>query len=437
MDGSATGSVRRLGIVANWPQFSLLVLINACVGGMVGLERTVVPLVATEEFHLTSDTLIFSFIVAFGIVKALANVLSGKLADRFTRKAMLVAGWLIAVPVPFMLAWGPSWTWILTANVLLGASQGFTWSMTVAMKNDLVGAGQRGLAMGLNEFAGYGGLGATALLTGYVAARTGLRPEPFYIGFVYTALGLGLSIVAVRDTTAFVRHVTPSTAATSSTAPPVEQTVDRQHATRTMFGVCQAGLVNNLNDGLSWGVLPLLFSARGLGIEAIGVIKAVYPLTWSLAQLGTGALADRAGRRPLIAWGMAVQAAGLTLIGAAVPSAYTSGLAGAVVLGVGTAMVYPALLATAADIAHPAQRATTLGWYRFWRDLGYPSGALLAGIVSAAFGLASAVYVAALLTFISGLVANVSIAPHARADRSEGLRRPVSAHQLPNRRATS
>src|SRR5262249_4179357 len=287
---------RRVGIRENWTQFSLLVLISVCVGGMVGLERTVVPLVATEEFHLTSDTLIFSFIVAFGLVKALANALSGKLADRLTRKATLVSGWLIGVPVPFMLAWGPSWSWILAANVLLGANQGFTWSMTVAMKNDLVGTGQRGLAMGLNEFAGYGGLGATALLTGYIAARTGLRPEPFYIGFVYVALGLRLSVAALRDTTRFVRHAIPSPAA-KRPAPPFEQTLDPQHAKRTMFGVCQAGLVNNLNDGLSWGVLPLLFTAHGLGIGAIGVIKAVYPLTWSLAQLGTGAMADRAGRR--------------------------------------------------------------------------------------------------------------------------------------------
>src|SRR5262249_24150315 len=242
------------------------------------------------------------------------------------------------------------------------------WSMTVAMKNDLVGTGQRGLAMGLNEFAGYGGLGATALLTGYIAARTGLRPDPFYIGFVYVALGLGLSIAAVRDTTVFVRHAIPSPAA-KRPAPPFEQTLDPQHAKRTMFGVCQAGLVNNLNDGLSWGVLPLLFTAHGLGIGAIGVIKAAYPLTWSLAQLGTGAMADRAGRRPLIASGMAAQAAGLALIGAGVPSAYASGLVGAIVLGLGTALAYPALLATAADIAPPAQRATTLGWYRFWRDL--------------------------------------------------------------------
>lgn len=392
---------RRLGIRENRAQFSLLVLVNFCVGGMVGLERTVVPLVATEEFHLTSDTLIFSFIVAFGLVKALSNVASGFLADRFTRKAMLIAGWAIGLPVPFMLAWGPSWTWIVAANVLLGANQGFTWSMTVAMKNDLVGARQRGTAMGLNEFAGYGGLGVTALLTGYIAARTGLRPEPFYLGIVYAILGLGLSVLAVRDTSGFLRDAAPPA------APEVRPsgTLDAASARRTMFGVCQAGLVNNLNDGMSWGVLPLLFAAHGLAVDEIGIIKAIYPLTWSVGQLATGALADRAGRRPLILWGMIVQAFALGVIGAGMPSTYASGALGAVLLGAGTAMVYPALLAAAAEISPASRRATTLGWYRFWRDLGYPAGALLAGVVSARFGLVWAVYLAGVLTFASGAIA--------------------------------
>src|SRR6185436_10990720 len=239
---STDGRAVRLGIGENWPQFSLLVVINACVGGMVGLERTVVPLVATQEFHLTSDTLIFSFIVAFGLVKALANMASGMLADRFTRKAMLVGGWLMGLPVPFMLAWGPSWNWILAANVLLGASQGCTWSMTVTMKNDLVGTRQRGLAMGLNEFAGYGGLGVTALLTGYIAARSSLRPEPFYLGIAYVVVGLGLSLLAVRDTTPLSRDVADPSHSVSAKSPDVESRSIR----RTMFGVCQAGLVNNL-----------------------------------------------------------------------------------------------------------------------------------------------------------------------------------------------
>jgi MFS family permease len=422
---STDGIAVRLGIAENWPQFSLLVLINACVGGMVGLERTVVPLVATQEFHLTSDMLIFSFIVAFGVVKALANVASGMLADRFTRKAMLVGGWLMGLPVPFMLAWGPSWNWILAANVLLGASQGFTWSMTVTMKNDLVGSRQRGLAMGLNEFAGYGGLGITALLTGYIAARTGLRPEPFYLGIVYALLGLGLSIVAVRDTSGFLRHAT-SAPMTGAATRHVALSLEPESAKRTMFAVCQAGLVNNLNDGISWGVLPLLFAAHGLAVDDIGIIKAIYPLTWSLSQLGTGALADRAGRRPLIMWGMIVQALALGVIGFGVPSAYASGIAGALLLGLGTAMVYPALLATAADISPAARRATTLGWYRFWRDLGYPAGALLAGFVSAACGLVWAVYLAGFLTLVSGVVA---------ASSMRTLRLPTSAGPFDSRRS--
>jgi MFS family permease len=403
-----------LGIRQNWPQFALLVLVNACVGGMVGLERTVVPLVATEEFHLTSDAVIFSFIVAFGLVKALSNVASGWLADRFTRKTMLVTGWLIGVPVPFMLGWGPSWSWIVAANVLLGASQGFTWSMTVTMKNDLAGARQRGLAMGLNEFAGYGGLGITALLTGYIAARTGLRPEPFYLGIGYAIVGLALSAFAVRDTTGFARQA-PARSPGHQPAPPVLQTMDPPAAKRTMIAVCQAGLVNNLNDGISWGVLPLLFAAHGVTVADIGIIKAVYPLTWSTGQLGTGALSDRVGRRPLIASGMVVQAIALALIATGQPSTYVSGVAGAVLLGLGTAMVYPALLAAAADTAMPATRATTLGWYRFWRDLGYPAGALLAGAVGGMFGLVWAVVAGAVLTLASGLLAALLMKPHQAA----------------------
>ena len=406
MDLSATHSGPRLGIRENWPQFSLLVLINACVGGMVGLERTVVPLVATEEFHLTSDTLILSFILAFGAVKAVSNIASGLLADRFTRKVVLVSGWLVGLPVPFMLAWGPTWTWFIAANVLLGANQGLTWSMTVTMKNDLVGTRQRGLAMGLNEFAGYGGLGLTALVTGYIAARTGLRPEPFYLGIVYATVGLLLSLVAIRDTTGMVRVTTDRPAVAAR----VELPLDRRVAARTMFGVCQAGLVNNLNDGICWGVLPLLFAAHGVSVDGIGVIKAVYPLTWSLGQLGTGHLADIIGRRPLIVWGMVLQAVSLGVIGLGMSRPFASGMSGAVLLGIGTAMVYPALLAAAADVSLPASRATTLGWYRLWRDLGYPAGALLAGAVSGAFGLVWAIYLAGLLTFVSGVVASWSLA---------------------------
>ena len=403
----APGRAVRLGLRENLAQFSLLVLVNAFVGGMVGLERTVVPLVGTEEFRIGSEVVVFSFIIAFGLIKAVLNLVSGVLADRFTRKAVLVAGWVIALPVPFILAWGPSWAWIVGANVLLGISQGLAWSMTVNMKIDLVGPGRRGLALGLNEAAGYGALGATALLTGYLAARHGLRPEPFYVGIVYAVLGLALSIFLVRDTRDHarleaVRHL--STAQTSSTSLP-QVFAETSWRNRTLFSVSQAGLVNNLNDGMSWGVFPLLFVANGVTLTEVGLIKAVYPVVWGVGQVATGLLADRAGRKPLIVWGMVVQAAGHAVIGVGLAAPFLAGLIGSVLLGAGTAMVYPALLAAVGDVAHPAWRATSVGVYRFWRDLGYAVGALMAGVVAAVFGLVWAVHAAGLLTFLSGVVA--------------------------------
>jgi MFS family permease len=395
----ATLVAPRPGLRENWPQFALLVAVNALVGGMVGLERTVVPLVATEEFRIASNVLIFSFILAFGLVKAFANLAAGMLADRFTRKNVLVTGWMIGLPVPFMLAYGPSWSWIVAANVLLGASQGFTWSMTVAMKVDLASSRERGLAMGLNECAGYGAVGLTALLTGYVAARTGLRPAPFYIGIVYAVIGLLLSVAVVRDTSAFVPVA--SDAAAPSAGP---RTIDGAQSRRAMWAASQAGFVNNLNDGVSWGVLPLLFAAHGLNVESIGLIKAIYPLTWGIGQIATGALADRAGRRPLIVWGMTVQALALAVVAFGINEPFSTGIIGALLLGIGTAMVYPALLALVSDVAPPVTRATSLGWYRWWRDLGYVGGALVAGIIGNLFGLVWALHIAALLTFASGVV---------------------------------
>ena len=397
----------RLGLRENLAQFSLLVLVNAFVGGMVGLERTVVPLVGTEEFGIGSEVVVFSFIIAFGLIKALLNLTSGVLADRFTRKTVLVAGWIAGLPVPFMLAWGPSWTWIIAANVLLGISQGLAWSMTVNMKIDLAGPKQRGLAMGLNEAAGYGALGATALFTGYVAASYGLRPEPFYIGIVYAVLGLVLSAFLVHDTRRHARleagsHDGAERLPHASTAHVFAETSWRN---RTLFSVSQAGLVNNLNDGMSWGVFPLLFVANGLALGEVGLIKAVYPVVWGVGQIATGLLADRIGRKPLIVWGMAVQAIGHAVIGLGLAAPLLAGLIGSVLLGAGTAMVYPALLAAVGDVAHPAWRATSVGVYRFWRDLGYAVGALMAGVVAAMFGLVWAVHAAGLLTFLSGLVA--------------------------------
>jgi MFS family permease len=396
-----------LGLQENLAQFSLLVLINAFVGGMVGLERTVVPLIGTEEFGIGSEVVVFSFIITFGLVKACVNLVSGLLADRYTRKTVLVAGWVVGLPVPFMLAYGPSWAWIVGANVLLGISQGLAWSMTVNMKIDLVGPGRRGFAMGLNEAAGYGALGLTALATGYVAARYGLRPQPFYFGIVYSILGLVLSVFLARDTRGHARleasahHVSPSIEA-PSTANVFAETSWRN---KTLFSASQAGLVNNLNDGMSWGVFPLLFVAHGVSLEGVGLIKAVYPIIWGGAQIVTGSLADRIGRKPLIVGGMLVQAAGHAVIGLGLAAPMRAGLIGSVFLGVGTAMVYPALLAAVSDVAHPAWRAKSVGVYRFWRDLGYAVGALMAGVVAAVWGLVWAVHVAGILTALSGLLA--------------------------------
>jgi MFS family permease len=417
-----------LGIRENWGQFWLLVLVNAFVGGMVGLERTVVPLVGTEEFHIGSALVVFSFIIAFGVVKAFSNLASGVLADHFTRKSVLVAGWAIGLPVPFLLGWGPTWGWIVIANVLLGLSQGLTWSMTVNMKIDLAGGSHRGLAMGLNEFAGYAAVGVTALATGYIAARYGLRPEPFYLGIAYTILGCALSLWAVRDTRAHANleaalrpghHKAPVSARHTSWV--VAETSWRN---RTLFGASQAGLVNNLNDGMSWGVFPILFAAHGVGLEGIGLIKAVYPLTWAIGQLATGVLSDRIGRKPLIVAGMLVQAAAHVIIGFGLTRPLVTGIAGSVLLGAGTAMVYPALLAAVGDVAHPSWRARAVGVYRFWRDMGYAIGALMAGLVAGALGLVWSVHVAGALTFASGLLAWIAMREtlQLNAPRQETLR---------------
>jgi MFS family permease len=397
----------RLGLRENVAQFSLLVLVNAFVGGMVGLERTVVPLVGTEEFGIGSEVVVFSFIIAFGLIKAVLNLASGVLADRFTRKSVLVTGWIAGLPVPFMLGWGSSWTWIVAANVLLGVSQGLAWSMTVNMKIDLVGPAQRGLAMGLNEAAGYGALGATALFTGYIAASYGLRPEPFYIGIVYAVLGLVVSMFLVQDTRRHARLEAGRHGGLEQVQHPSTARVfaDTSWRNKTLFSVSQAGLVNNLNDGMAWGVFPLLFVANGVALTEVGVIKAVYPVVWGAGQIVTGLVADRIGRKPLIVWGMVVQAIGHAVIGLGLAMPFLAGLIGSVLLGVGTAMVYPALLAAVGDVAHPAWRATSVGVYRFWRDLGYAAGALMAGIVAAMLGLVWAVHAAGLLTFLSGLVA--------------------------------
>lgn len=395
-----------LGLRENWQQFSLLVLVNMMVGGMVGLERTVVPLVGTEEFHIQSDVVVFSFIIAFGVIKAFTNLISGVLADKYTRKKVLIWGWLVGLPVPFILAFAPSWNWILFANVLLGISQGLAWSMTVNMKIDLVGKKSRGLAMGLNEAAGYGAVGLTALLTGYLASYYGLRPQPFYIGMAYTIIGLLLSVFAIRDTRKFAQLEALQVSTDETEHKPSLWWVFKETSfkNKNLFSISQAGMINNLNDGMSWGVFPLLFMSMGVGLEGVGWIKAVYPVVWGVGQIVTGPLADKIGRKPLIVWGMFVQVLGHIIIGFEWLEPLTSGLMGSVLLGIGTAMVYPALLAAVSDTAHPTWRASSLGVYRFWRDMGYAIGALMAGIVGNFFGLEWAVHIAGLITLISGII---------------------------------
>lgn len=395
----------KLGLCANWAQFSLLVLVNAFVGGMAGLERSILPAIAEQEFGIAARTAILSFIVAFGLTKAAANYLAGRLADRHGRRRILVAGWLVALPVPFLLMYAPSWNWIVFANVLLGISQGLTWSVTVIMKIDLAGPRQRGLAMGLNEFAGYVAVAGSALGTAWIAAAYGLRPEPFYLGVVLALLGLLLSVFAVRETRQHAAH--ESALAGDAAPPPSQREVFRRTSftDRNLSSVSQAGLVNNLNDGMAWGLFPLWFAALGMSLGQIGVLAAVYPAVWGIAQLATGAWSDRIGRKWLIAAGMWVQAAGIVTV--LLAGGMATSLAGAVLLGLGTAMVYPTLLAAVGDVAQPSWRASAVGVYRLWRDLGYAAGALFAGLIADRFGMQASIAAIAALTFASGLVVAV------------------------------
>src|SRR5712672_3272254 len=392
----------RLGLKENWRQFALLMLVNAFVGGMVGMERTVVPLIGSEEFGITSTTLVVSFIVSFGVIKALANLVSGQLADRWGRKRVLILGWLVGLPVPFMIIWAPSWGWVIAANALLGINQGLAWSMTVIMKVDLVGPKSRGLAVGLNEFAGYLAVGITAFLTGYLASRYGLRPVPIYLGVGYAVLGTVLSIMLVRDTREHVRLEAAAHSQQSNSMSFREIFALTSFRDRNLFAASQAGLVNNLNDGMSWGIFPLFFASFGLGVERIGILKAVYPATWGILQIATGPLSDRWGRKGLIVAGMWIQSAGLFLTAAT--RQFEWWLVGSLLLGLGTAMVYPSLIAAVSDASHPTWRARSLSVYRFWRDLGYAIGALSAGIIADLFGIAWAIGVIGALTFISGTI---------------------------------
>ena len=411
-----------LGLTENIGQFSLLVLINAFVGGMVGLERTVLPLIAERDFGIASRSAILSFIISFGVVKAFSNLIAGRYSDRIGRKKLLVFGWLFGIPVPFLIIWAPSWTVVTFANVLLGINQGLCWSTTVIMKIDLVGPKRRGFAMGLNEFAGYGAIALAALASGYLASIYGLRPAPFYLGIAFAVLGLLLSLTIVRDTTAHASeevrlHHEPQTQPTFK-----EVFSETTYRNPTLFSVSQAGLVNNLNDGMAWGLFPLLFAAHGLGVESIAVLVATYPAVWSVLQIATGALSDRRGRKVMIVIGMWIQGAGILLV-AATPTLASSRagtfflwIIGSVLLGVGTALVYPTLLAAIGDVVHPTWRASAVGVYRLWRDLGYAVGALLSGVVADLFGLTWAIVVVAILTFVSGVIAALRMTETKRAN---------------------
>lgn len=394
----------RLGLRENLGQFSLLIVVNAFVGAMVGMERTLLPAIAEQAFQLAAKTAVLSFIVVFGVTKALTNYTAGRLSDRVGRKRVLVAGWIAAAPVPFLLMWAPSWAWVLIANAFLGVSQGLTWSTTVIMKIDLAGPRNRGLAMGLNEFAGYFAVAGSALATGFVAARYGLRPEPFYLGVAYVALGLALSVLCVRETSHHVAAETQLHGALTAEHMPSQRDIFWRTSLldRELSSVSQAGLVNNMNDGMAWGLFPVFFSAAHMDIEQIGMLSAIYPATWGIAQLFTGAWSDRVGRKWLIASGMIIQALGIGVV--TLSGAFAGFAAGAGLIGLGTAFVYPTLLAAIGDVAHPSWRASAVGVYRLWRDLGYAIGALLAGITADLLGLSAAMWLIAALTLASGLV---------------------------------
>jgi MFS family permease len=421
-----------LGLRENLAQFSLLVVVNAFVGATVGMERTVLPAIGEQEFGLAARTAVLTFIVVFGLTKAVTNYLAGRCADRFGRKRILIAGWLVALPVPFILMWAPDWSWVLVANALLGISQGLTWSTTVIMKIDLVGAEQRGLAMGLNEFAGYAAVAAAAFATGWVATHEGLRPEPFYLGVAFVVAGLALS-TRVRDTTAHaalesgLRTGDACVAPTARAAPTASPLRPREVFWRTTIGdrnlasVSQAGLVNNLNDGMAWGLFPLFFAATSMDFAQIGALTAIYPATWGVAQVATGALSDRYGRKWLIAGGMWLQAAGIAVV--SLSSSFSTAAIGAILLGLGTAMVYPTLLAVIGDVAHPSWRASAVGVYRLWRDLGYAVGALLAGAAADLLGLAGAMQVVAAITFASGVLAAARMHETLQTSRAYAQRR--------------
>lgn len=392
----------KLGLKENAFQFTLLVIVNAFVGAMIGLERTLLPEIAEKDFGMVAKSAILSFIVMFGLSKAFTNYFAGRFSDKYGRKIVLIIGWLFAIPVPFLLIKAPNWNWIILANLFLGVSQGLTWSTTVIMKIDLVGSKQRGLAMGLNEFAGYFAVAISALLTGYIASIYGHRPEPFYLGIGYVVVGLMLSIFLVKETKHHVHYEIKNHHTEINLPSQKEIFVKTSFTDKNLSSVTQAGFINNLNDGMAWGLFPMLYASLGFDLKAIGILAAVYPASWGLLQIITGYTSDKIGRKMPIVFGMWIQAIGIAII--ALNSSFLLFFLGNLLLGLGTALVYPTLLAAIGDVAHPSWRASSVGVYRLWRDSGYAAGAVIAGLTADYFGLRSAIWLVALLTFFSGVI---------------------------------
>jgi MFS family permease len=389
---------KQLGLKENWRQFSLLVLVNAFVGGMVGIERSILPKLAEVEFHLAAKSAILSFIVVFGITKALTNYFAGTLANRWGRKNLLILGWIFALPVPFLLIYAPYWSWIIVANIFLGLNQGLAWSSTVVMKIDLVGPKNRGFAMGINEAAGYIAVGAVAFLSASMANAYGVRPYPFYIGIVLVIFGLLSSIFLIKDTRGFVQLESENSSV------PLLSNVFKETTWKNpnLSSISQGGLVNNLNDGMIWGLFPMLLLSKGFSVAELAQIIAIYPSVWGFCQLYTGKLADRYPKKSLLFLGMLLQ--GSAILGFIWAQTFFAFASLSVVLGLGTAVVYPTFLAAIADNTHPSQRAQSIGVYRLWRDLGYAVGALLTGILADVWSISTAIQAIGSITILSAFV---------------------------------
>ncbi|MGO4905001.1 MFS transporter [Flavobacterium sp. W20_MBD1_R3] len=391
----------KLGLKENWKQFTILVIVNAFVGGMIGMERTIIPKFAEIEFRIASKTAILSFIVAFGITKAITNYFTGKLANRFGRKNLLLFGWILAIPIPFILINAETWNWVIFANILLGISQGLTWSSTVVMKIDLVGEKDRGLAMGLNEFAGYFAVGLVAFFSGYIAQKYGITPYPFYLGIGISIIGFLLTLFFVKDTRVFVHQENT----TNKTEKLKNIFLETTFKNKTLSAITQAGLVNNLNDGMIWGLLPIVLLSLNYDSQNIGIITAIYPTVWGFGQLITGKMSDVYSKKKMLFWGMLLQ--GIAILFIPFATAFYQLAAISAFLGLGTALVYPTFLSAIAQATTPHQRAESIGTFRLWRDLGYAIGAIISGITADLFGINYAIVLIGIITIVSSLIIEI------------------------------